>query len=93
MIRDKLVVGLRDTRLSEKLQMDSQLTLAKVITQVRQSEAVKQRQAVVRNDGGVAGTDHVSVNRIARQGYKKKIPTGPSKHDAKNSNTSCGWFG
>ena len=39
MISDCLVVGLKDTRLSKKLQLDANLTLAKAITMARQSEA------------------------------------------------------
>ena len=45
MIRDCLVVGLKDTRLSKKLQLDANLTLAKAITMARQSEAVEKQQA------------------------------------------------
>ena len=48
MIRDRLVVGLCDASLSERLQMDAVLTLEKAITVARQSEAVKKQQAVVR---------------------------------------------
>ena len=48
MIRDRLVVGLCDASLSERLQMDADLTLEKAITAARQSEAVKKQQAVVR---------------------------------------------
>ena len=35
MIRDRLVVGIRDSKLSENLQLDSELTLEKAITQAR----------------------------------------------------------
>ena len=42
LIRDTLVVGLLHAPLSEKLQMDAELTLEKAITAVRQSEAVRQ---------------------------------------------------
>lgn len=45
MIRDRIVVGIRDAKLSEKLQVQLQLhpnlTLVKTITQVRQNEEVK----------------------------------------------------
>ena len=41
LIRDRLVVGLRDTRLAERLQLDPELTLEKAANQARQSEAVK----------------------------------------------------
>ena len=48
MIRDRIVVGIRNSKLSEKLQLDPDLTLASAITQVRQSEAVKLQQSVIR---------------------------------------------
>ena len=38
LVRDHLVVGCRDRRLSEKLQMDSELTLSKAVKIARQSE-------------------------------------------------------
>ena len=36
MIRDRIVVGLRDKALSEKLQLESDLTLEKAVNQARQ---------------------------------------------------------
>ncbi|KAJ8389952.1 hypothetical protein AAFF_G00112370 [Aldrovandia affinis] len=36
MVRDRLVVGLRDRRLSEQLQMDPELTLQKAVTRAKQ---------------------------------------------------------
>ncbi|KAL5020662.1 hypothetical protein ScPMuIL_002255, partial [Solemya velum] len=50
MIRDRLVVGLRDEKLAERLQLDPDLTLEKAVTQVRQTEIVRKQQSVVRND-------------------------------------------
>ena len=50
MIRDQIVVGLRDAVLSERLQTDSELTLDKAITMARQTEAVKEQQPVVRGN-------------------------------------------
>ena len=43
LIRDRIVVGLRDASLSETLQLDSELTLEKAISKARQKEAVKQQ--------------------------------------------------
>ena len=48
MIRDRIVVGIRDARLSERLQLDHKLTLDGAVTAVRQSEQVKQQQTVLR---------------------------------------------
>lgn len=41
MVRDRLVVGLRDKRLSEQLQMDPELTLEKAVVRVKQSKQAK----------------------------------------------------
>jgi len=38
MIRDKLVVGIRDNVLSERLQMDEELTLEKAMKMIRQEK-------------------------------------------------------
>jgi len=35
MIRDRIVVGIKDKSLSEKLQIDSELTLERTVAQVR----------------------------------------------------------
>lgn len=48
MICDRIVVGIRDSSLVEKLQLDSELTLTKAVTLVRQAEAVKQQQPLLR---------------------------------------------
>ena len=42
-MRDRLVVGRRDKRLSEQLQMDPELTLEKAVNKARQSEQVKKQ--------------------------------------------------
>ena len=43
MICDRIVVGIQDRKLSEKLQLDPALTLEKTITTVRQVEAVNKQ--------------------------------------------------
>ena len=48
LIWDKLVVGIHDATLSEKLQLDAKLTLDKAVTAVHQSEAIKSQQSTVR---------------------------------------------
>ena len=44
MVRDRIVVGIRDASLSQKLQMDPELTLEKATKMVRESEAIKKQQ-------------------------------------------------
>ena len=55
MIRDRIVVGIRDSSIAVKLQLDAELTLNKAVTLVRQAEAVKQQQPLLRGEGHVAG--------------------------------------
>lgn len=47
MVRDRFVVGLKDKRLSEQLQMDPELTLEKALNRTRQSELVKKQQEML----------------------------------------------
>jgi len=51
MIRDRLVVGIQDLSLSERLQLDPELTLEKAKKVVRQREAVKEQQQVLKGAG------------------------------------------
>ena len=44
LIRDRIVVGIRDKNLSEKLQLESDPTLGKAVNLVRQREIVRKRQ-------------------------------------------------
>ena len=54
MIRDRLVVGIRDSSLSESLQLDPDLTLEKA-KKVRQREAVHQQTGVLKGAGNPNG--------------------------------------
>ena len=47
MIRDRLVVGIRDNALSERLQLDAELTLEKAKKSIRQCEAVHEQQNIL----------------------------------------------
>ena len=44
MLRDRIVIGIRDLSLSKKLQMDPTLTLENAKKQVRQKEAVQEQR-------------------------------------------------
>ena len=50
MVQDRIVVGIKDSKLSEKLQMDNKLTSEKAISLARNSESVKQQQSTLRTD-------------------------------------------
>ena len=63
MIRDRIVVGIRDARLSEKLQLNHKLILDIAVTAVRQSEQVKQQATVLRGTGVKPATPIEAVQR------------------------------
>ena len=58
MIRDRLVVGIRDGSFSERLQMEPDLTLEKAKKIIRQREAVHEQQAFIK------GQDSKSLEEI-----------------------------
>ena len=49
------MTAIRDSSLSEKLQLDYELTLTKAVTLVRQAEAVKQQQPLLTVQNHPAG--------------------------------------
>ena len=87
LIRDRIVVGIRDSKLSEKLQLDSELTLEKAITRVRQSETVHAQQTVLRGDE----SKESKSGPIGGVHAQKKHPASTKKAPLKKSNCSrCG---
>ena len=75
MIRDRIVVGLRDTALLENLQLDSKLTLKKAVTTARQAETVRKQQAIVQGDERKPEAPIGAVHH--GQGGRRKSPQGP----------------
>ena len=102
MIRDRLVVGIRDRHLSERLQLDSELTLEKAKKAIRQHEAVQGQQNVLK--GATVEPSH-SLDRLqagygARkksenfQGRRSQHDTGKKTHQHNhNSSKSCSCCG
>ena len=94
MIRDRIVVGLRDARLSEKLQLDPDLTLEKAVTQVRQAESIKQQQSLVRS----MSENHKQPDNRMGAVHKRRFPDKPQRTDnstavGKQSKPTCRWCG
>ena len=90
MIRDRIVVGLQDLKLSEKLQLDHELTLTKAINQARQSEAVKKQQTLLRSDFKESTetkkeVDAVKTRRTPK--FEKESSPFTSKKPFKNPST------
>ena len=79
MIRDRIVVGIRDAVLAEKLQLDPELTLEKAVTRVRQAEAVKQQQPTIRGE-----TKEALVGKINKPGKPHEAkPKPPGRYARK----------
>ena len=49
-IRDRLVEGIRDSLLSERFQLDANLTLEKAKIAIRQKEAAHEQQGILKGD-------------------------------------------
>ena len=76
MIRDRIVIGLLDAKLSEKLQLDPELTLPKAINQARQSEAVKKQQTLMRNDFKESTGTKNEVDAVKTEIFRKDDSSG-----------------
>ena len=71
-IRDRLVLGVRDRELSEKLQLQTNLTLKDAVQQARQFELVKHQLSEQRHDSSTsvdAVTHRPSGSSAPRQGH------------------------
>ena len=66
MVRDRLVVGIRDASLSERLQLDSKLMLESAMKQTRQREAVHKGQLALKGgDQSLKEVDAVGKRWLA----------------------------
>ena len=85
MIRDRIVIGLCDSALSEKLQLESDLTLEKAITLARNREAVRKQQPVVRADtSSNIDTINYSSKRKGTKAHKSRcLRCGKPNHFGK----------
>ena len=90
MIRDRLVVGIRNAPLSEHLQLDPKLTLETVKKMVRQREAVEEQQHILKRVESKMGAsleemqpsrENFVKNRKKTRGetFKPKVTTHPRK--------------
>ncbi|UYV70501.1 K02A2.6-like [Cordylochernes scorpioides] len=106
MIRDRLVVGVKNFNLSEKLQLESELTLEKAIQIVRQSESVKNQQKEIRQDtekrnvdvidrkGGRNGTNFQKTRIKGTKTYNSNFPKNPQgwSSNEKRKCLRCGYY-
>ena len=98
MIRDRIVVGIRDANLSMKLQMIPDLDLEKAVAAARKSEAVRQQQGVVRGDPSVVDNvdsykkrKHVQNKGSNQKQHSSHVPIpSPAQPPRSHKCTRCG---
>lgn len=87
MIQDRIVVGLRDTKLSEKLQLDPELTLEKAVTQVQQAKAIQQQQSLVWGTSKNHKQPNTHIGVVQKRRPNNRDPTTVGKP----LEMTCGW--
>ena len=95
MIRDQLAVGIRDTALSQQIQLDAELTLDKTKKIIRQRKAVgEQQHALKRAPERVTNLD--DVHRRPFKGKSSQMRKNESRRIGRGKATSmkpCGCCG
>ena len=92
LIRDRIVVGVADDNLSDKLQAMADLTLAQAVQHARQAETRKQSQALIRDNRlDFVRPKHHSKKDANFQSHKNSHPSSTHSHYGKQS--QCGYCG
>ena len=100
LIRDRIVVGVHDDRLSDKLQAKADLTLQEAVKMTRQYEELLKNKSVVRSDHNASGHAPKQVDQVKTKSSSsrnsKRQPT--SKHSnspstQQSTSSSCKWCG
>lgn len=97
LLRDRIVVGIKDSALSQKMQMESRLDLAKAINMVRQAEDIKRQQTDLRADTTAAHTHKAAVDAVRaikgeKPAWKNKgqtVKQTKDRHSTHGSEQSC----
>ena len=96
MIRDRIVCGIRDKKVSENLQLDTNLTLEKAITTVRQAEIIKNQQQVLSDNSSsfkVANRVAVPQNKKYKSNTQFKNSKVADSHNLETKTNPCFWCG
>ena len=93
LIRDRIVVGVRNKTLSEKLQVTDNLNLEKAKTMARQYEDVVNQQEVVRPSQSQSNLDAVRASANGGQKGKQKFTGGPKLGGGKYQPRYCEYCG
>ena len=86
LIRERIVVGIRDKALSERMQVDTHLTLDKAKREARQREAVQEQQGLLESDRGKTVDAVRQTNRSSWKPTSKANKTLPGGNSKPKSN-------
>ncbi|UYV67908.1 hypothetical protein LAZ67_5002467, partial [Cordylochernes scorpioides] len=94
LIRDRIVVGVRDKALSERMQLDSELTLEKAVKMVRQQEAVRQQQVDLQRPSTSQKVNQVKFNSKKQSPKQQQQPSRKKEKSPKTRSRcpKCGDF-
>ena len=90
LIRDRIIVGITDKKLSEQLQLISEITLEDTIKRVKQNETIKTQQNAVQKLSNEYQDNIQEVNKIGlvRHSILRNTETATgSQHVTRNQNT------
>lgn len=91
LIRDRLVVGLRDQKLSEKLQMDEKLTLDTAKRICLEHENIKKQQSLLQ--GETQSVEAVAINKSTTSPSMSEMHRSPNSSCPQTQCKNCGWCG
>ena len=79
LIRDRIVAGIADVKLSEKMQLDGDLSLEKAMLMARQSERIKAQQGELRNIESsqpslLESRDPIESCSLRKTGLRRRFP-------------------
>ena len=84
LIRDRIVVGIRDKNLSEKLQLESDLTLEKAVNLVRQRETVRKQEFLNAEEKSIGYVKKMKGKPVRPESQKtKQDDQGKHSHSGK----------
>ncbi|UYV61423.1 hypothetical protein LAZ67_1004790 [Cordylochernes scorpioides] len=88
LIRDRIVVGVRDKALSERMQLDSELTLEKAVKMVQQQEAVRQQQVDLQRPSTSQKVNQAKFNS-KKQSPKQQQQSSRKKDKSAKTRSRC----
>ena len=91
-LRDKLVFGIRDSKVRERLLHEKNLSLEKTDEICRSHETMVQQMKVV-GDAGLSVADAGNVNAVSKKPKKEKRRRGRDSRNANTRGNSCDFCG